>query len=142
MAVGASGQVVAFEPDPRTRAVLRSNLERHGVADRCEVRGEAVGETRTTLSLALYENDVVLQCGPARSAVFHAIAEVAKIDVDCVPLDEVIKGQVGMVKIDVEGYELGVLRGAEGLLGRSPDAILVIEVNPAAQELPAVPLRT
>ena len=133
IAVGPTGHVIAFEPDPRTGAVLERNLERHHLADRCEVRGEAVGEMVSTISFVLYEHDVLSGGGPA-AHVFRPGTEVNRIDVDCVPLDTVVEGSVSMIKVDVEGFELAVLRGAEGLLRRSPEAILVIEVNPAAQK--------
>ena len=34
-------------------------------------------------------------------------------------LDEFLRGPIGVLKIDVEGHELGVLRGADALLNRT-----------------------
>ncbi|WP_256966381.1 FkbM family methyltransferase, partial [Streptomyces griseiscabiei] len=39
-------------------------------------------------------------------------------DVDCVTLDGLGLTDVGFVKIDVDGNELAVLRGAAGVLAR------------------------
>ncbi|MBA3884192.1 MAG: glycosyltransferase [Acidobacteria bacterium] len=41
--VGTGGSVVAVEPDPPARLLLARNLQRHGVADRADVRREAAG---------------------------------------------------------------------------------------------------
>lgn len=43
-------------------------------------------------------------------------------------LDEIETGDVGLIKIDVEGHELAVLRGAAGLLARCRP-VLVIEME-------------
>jgi len=55
------------------------------------------------------------------------------VDVEVLPLDEIIQAQglrhVRMVKIDVEGWELEVLKGATTLLGQENPPILCIEYS-------------
>lgn len=50
---------------------------------------------------------------------------VTLVEVEKVSLDDMDLGPVGFIKIDVEGHELEVLRGAEKLLRRDHPAILV-----------------
>ena len=38
-----------------------------------------------------------------------------------------------MMKVDVEGFELEVLRGSRRTIEGSPDLALLVEINPAAQ---------
>jgi FkbM family methyltransferase len=47
------------------------------------------------------------------------------VDVDCVALDDLALTDVGFVKIDVDGSELAVLRGATALLTRDRPALFV-----------------
>lgn len=129
--VGAGGQVIAFEPDPRTRQLLGENLRRHHLADRVDVRSEAVGARDIRLEFTQYDNDPVSGFFTAPE-VFMPGEVVARAPVAVVPLDGVVDGPVSMVKIDVEGFEPEVLAGASGLLARSPDAVVIVELNPAA----------
>jgi len=47
------------------------------------------------------------------------------LDVRCVTLDELALRDVGFIKIDVDGSELSVLRGATGILARDRPALFV-----------------
>lgn len=47
------------------------------------------------------------------------------VDVRCVTLDELDLKDVGFIKIDVDGSELAVLRGATGILARDRPALFV-----------------
>jgi hypothetical protein len=50
------------------------------------------------------------------------------VTVDTIRLDDLDVADVGLVKIDVEGHELAVLRGAEGLVRRwRPTLVVEIE---------------
>lgn len=129
--VGVDGHVVAFEPDPRTRSVLGENLRRHGVAERVEIRSEAAGASRTRLRFNQYDNDVVSGLGPAPEQHYPGTL-INNEFVDVVPLDDAVEGSVDMVKIDVEGFEPAVLAGATALLARSPNATLIVELNPTS----------
>ncbi len=52
------------------------------------------------------------------------------VGVDTIRLDELDVADVGLIKIDVEGHELAVLRGAEGLVRRWRPT-LVVEIEDA-----------
>lgn len=128
---GHGGQVIAFEPDPRTNALLQENLRRHHVADRVQVRAEGVGEPAELRPFIQYENDVVSGFAVA-PAIFSPGAVVSELLVDVVCLDDAIRQSVDMIKIDVEGLEPAVLAGAQDLLARCPEALILAELNPAA----------
>lgn len=55
----------------------------------------------------------------------------AGVSVDMVTLDDEISGPVRFLKIDVQGGELGVLKGAEGLMAGPGIDLLYIEFNGA-----------
>ncbi len=58
------------------------------------------------------------------------LPSAAGLEVPAPPLDELVPGPVDVVKIDVEGAEIEVLRGAEHLLRRSAGAVLFVKWNP------------
>jgi FkbM family methyltransferase len=47
------------------------------------------------------------------------------IEVPCITLDSIALNQIGFVKIDVEGHELSVLKGATKLLARDAPTLLI-----------------
>ncbi len=126
-AVGGTGQVHAFEPLPETRAILERNLvlnHTQGVV----VHGTALGARARRRTLYSPEGTnrgmaTLLPPATARSSV----------DVEVLPLDEILQAQglinVRMMKIDVEGWELEVLKGATTFLGQENPPILCIEYS-------------
>jgi FkbM family methyltransferase len=118
---GPGGRVVAFEPNPHVARWLMQNIEAAGqeyAIAAVEVRTCALGSESGTAHLVL----------PDSSAANEGLARIASLedvirDGDSVPvpverLDDVIGNRtVGLMKVDVEGHEEHVLRGAASLLG-------------------------
>ena len=110
----ASGVVhchtVAFEPDPLTAVAFERNINLNRIADLVEMRIAAVGErqgiVRFTTGLDT-ENHVVADTEPAGQNVPLETVDHAFVDTGRVP---------ALMKLDVEGYEADVLRGARAVL--------------------------
>jgi len=104
-AAGSVGKVYAFEPAPENVAALRRHLALNNVAN-VEIVEAAVGEVAGTLRMAPGEFN----------SEFHVEAN-GTVEVSAVSLDEwraaMRSSLPAAVKIDVEGYETEVLRGAE-----------------------------
>ncbi|HEV8065830.1 MAG TPA: FkbM family methyltransferase, partial [Acidimicrobiales bacterium] len=125
--VGARGRVLAFEPSRRERELLEANVARNGLAN-VVVDARAVGASDGDL--------VVLHVADAEhgghntlgSLVYDAVEVVDEQEVTLTTLDTALseqdRGRVSVVKIDVEGAELGVLAGAEKLLSVRRPVIL------------------
>ena len=113
--VGPAGTIVAVEPAPWTLALLRANVWRHG--SQAVVQPVAASDVAGTVQLELETEH--------RSGAHLGDAGVA---VDARPLDELVPNvAVDVLKVDVEGAEPLVLRGATAILGRSPALIAVVE---------------
>jgi FkbM family methyltransferase len=129
--VGRSGEVHAFEPVPRTFAALQENvrlnraanvrLNRVALAARAgELELEVPIDPEGEGLLAWGATSVVLRRGPIERApaqTLDAYARMHRLD------------RIALVKLDLEGAELGALRGMEKLLGESRIAYIVCELN-------------
>jgi FkbM family methyltransferase len=125
--VGESGEVHAFEPDARVHEVLVENIRLNGLERIVRSHPWAVSD-------ADGEADLRLGAEPALSALATSSPPGAASPdgprVRTVTLDSYVAGRrVDLVKIDVEGAEMLVVRGARRLLARpSREApILVFE---------------
>jgi FkbM family methyltransferase len=124
---GPGGEVLAFEPHPRVFELLRGNIARwadDGVAA-VEARPTALSDRDGTAELnagSAFDRNM----GLAHVEVGSARTGDELIDVTLEKLDDVVGDRpVGLLKIDVEGHEPAVLRGAQELLrsGRVRDVI-------------------
>jgi FkbM family methyltransferase len=127
--VGRGGQVFAFEPSPRERKGLRLHLW----LNRCKnviVRESALGDEATESALYVVE-DWAAGCNSLRPPAIPG--ETFTITVQVVKLDDWLAEQkinrVDFIKLDVEGGELAVLKGAAQLLERHPRPLIMAEVQ-------------
>jgi FkbM family methyltransferase len=127
-AAGATGRVIALEPDPRQFASLEANVALNGFTWVTPLRAAAASEAGR-LTLSGYGEDERnrgvsrIEAGPGGGPRF---------DVEAISIDEVTDpySSIDLVKIDVEGAEDLVLKGmARGLAARRYKAI-VLELHP------------
>ncbi|MBX7111861.1 MAG: FkbM family methyltransferase [Dehalococcoidia bacterium] len=117
--VGPFGAVVAFEPSPENRERLIRNV---GLNNAANVRVEdcALDASSGTALLYSHEASLMRTLDPGRG---RGVGE----PVICRTLDEVALGLPlpDLIKIDVEGRELEVLRGGSELLRRHEPRLLI-----------------
>jgi FkbM family methyltransferase len=124
--VGPSGRVYAFEPNEKRCNETRRHLRLNQVDERVELVRAAVGDQ---------DGNVPFDSSTDSQGHISVIPNEESSLVPCMRLDTFLAGRsLDVLKIDVEGYEEFVLRGAAELLGspeRRPRAIF-IEVHPYA----------
>lgn len=125
--VGKEGAVFAFEPHPANSVVLQKLAgRRSNVHFRPVAVSDAAGSAE--MQVPRHHNRLVT----AQSSLAHGFAEQAEVSVETirvptVRLDDEIDAarRIGFAKIDVEGHELAVLRGATSILRTWMPPILI-----------------
>jgi len=122
--VGQCGSVHAFEPTPATFAQLVANVMLNGF-NWIHLNQKAVSEKSGTSLLYLYKQNPINSLA-RQDWVGQPLGQIA---IETVTLDEYVSEQalprVDLVKIDVEGAEILVLKGARQLLnGPNPPAVI------------------
>lgn len=115
--IGVEGKVVAIEPSPENLPELHLNVERNSLDKNVEIIEAAVGAVTSVAALKRGINSGVTSDG---SAAYNV-----RLDT----LDNMIKGQVNFIKIDVEGFESFVLKGATDIISKWRP-VLFVELHP------------
>lgn len=120
--VGPAGKVIAFEPLPANFRILEENIRLNGLKN-VTVRNEAVAERSGDMSFEFPRHEPGLIAGPVLAGDSQAIFTVRGISLD----DWLSANQfpVQFIKMDVEGAEVEVLRGALKMLDSChPDMLI------------------
>jgi FkbM family methyltransferase len=100
-------RVIAFEPNPSSRAKLLKNVELNGLTN-VTVYPHAAGEARYRARLWLAGTSSTLLEGYVRGE---------SVEVDVVPVDDLVE-HADVIKVDVEGYDWRAVRGMARLIDR------------------------
>jgi FkbM family methyltransferase len=122
---GATGKVLAFEPDPTNFRCLEYNTRRF---KNVELFQAAISDAAGPSSLNL---DPVSGMGHSLFKQGEANETVA---VDCIVMDRFLAkrelSRIDLIKIDVEGAELHVLHGMRETIRNHPETKIIIEFCP------------
>jgi FkbM family methyltransferase len=125
--VGPCGVVHSFEPGPHQWRLLSENVRLNGLDDRVRLNRLALSDGEAPLG---YREDRTGNLGAS-----HVSRAAMGVTVPAISLDAYCDGaeidRIDVMKIDVEGYELPVLEGARGLMGRSSPATILYECEDA-----------
>ncbi len=118
------GQVIAFEPHAESCRRLKAHVARNRLVN-VEVLSQAVGQQPGYAPFALAEQ-------PSNSALLGSDQSGEASEVEVTTVDVTIRKtgvrQVDLVKIDVEGAEGAVLRGAHEVLS-THHPLLIVEID-------------
>ncbi len=135
---GPAGLVHAFEPNPRVARLLRQSVAVNGFAPRVAVHALALGAAAGALFLHVdeeFQGGGYLDAAAARDGLEAIPVQVRRLD-QVLPPDR----PVGLLKVDVEGFEDAVMQGAGDLLSQHAlQAVLIEFRRPSEQagDLPA-----
>ena len=129
--VGPTGQIVAFEPNPYAAALLQRNVTLDAYSGRVSIVQAAIGEYIGTTEFYIAGSDPMGR--PQRpNPLLH---RTTCLQVPVFTLDHLL-AQRGRsprcLVMDIEGWEIGALLGAQGLLQLEPLPLLIVELHPDA----------
>ncbi len=113
MRVGKTGQVIAFEPSPRTYNLLQHNIHQNQITN-IQALPYAIGAVQEEIEFFLYEQS------NWNSFVKHG-TPIGKVRVPVYPLDAILPyfaAKVDLIRMDIEGYETQAIHGMENTLNR------------------------
>lgn len=115
-----AARVLAFEPQPHCYETLMANIALNGLEERATGYNCLVGAKTGSGQLAKFN---------ARNLGGTAFAASGSGDIALVALDDALAehdlARLDLIKIDVEGMQMEVLRGAEGILAKRHPTIWV-----------------
>ena len=128
--VGAAGKVYAFEPSPATFEGLERHIALNGLGGVVRAVRAAVSDESATADFLVLDNQ-----GTSRLAAgAEGAASARAVRVPTVSVDEFCAREgvtPDLLKIDVEGFELAVLRGARETIRRAgPRLAVFVEMHP------------
>jgi FkbM family methyltransferase len=129
---GAIGRVVAFEADPANVERLQQHAAKNNLTQTLQVLHAAVWSHASAKEIAFRRGDTNLSQGGVEADGHHPVLAGSElIHVPAITLDEFIAAgnpPPQLVKIDVEGGESEVLRGAHTLFS-THRPLLIVEVH-------------
>lgn len=129
--VGREGRVIAFEPDPKSFALLKKNIQ----VNRCVnavIEQKALANRQGVVKLyrasvnlgdhRIFKTDDMRNNGHVR----------ASVDVEATPLDAYFKSspRLDFIKMDIQGAEYMALQGMKRVLRENPNIVLLAEFWP------------
>jgi FkbM family methyltransferase len=118
--VGDLGKVIAIEPEDRNYAALVAAVERQGVSSRVDTMKAVAAATR---------GEIFLEINPLHPADHKISRDGTGLPVSAVTLDQLVQNEaalrLALMKIDVQGAEMMVLKGAAGILKDAKPALFV-----------------
>lgn len=121
-------RVISFEPDPALYEALKRNVEGRKNVDCLPL---ALGDHAGTEKLAL-------KFRPGSASIVVRDDATGTVDVDMITIDSLALQQVDAMVIDVEHYEVEVLKGARETIKRCSPVIHVEELPRRRDELQAL----
>ena len=115
--VSHAKKVYAFEASEDTYRILKKNIELNGLEDVITAENVALGEKDSRASIKFVKSKT--------NTGFNQVEEDDDGTVNMRPLDELVTEKIDFIKIDVEGYELNVLKGARRILSEMQPIIMI-----------------
>jgi len=118
--VGSEGKVIAVEPNPRNYKQLIENIN---INKQCNIEAVnmAAAEQKGTARLFFKHHGTVSSLKGSGDSTTVSVTTV-----DDIAAERGLK-KIDVIKIDVEGYEINVLRGAERTLKENPKITLIVD---------------
>ncbi|MGF6381302.1 FkbM family methyltransferase [Paraburkholderia atlantica] len=123
--ITSSGSLLAFDPNPEVNAVCLENIKINNLAGHCRIFNYALGDEDATATLTRSNSNMA-----SANLLGEQDADYS-VDVEIKVLDNLVptSRKIDLIKLDAEGYETKILKGAARTLANSKDCATMIELN-------------
>lgn len=131
--IGQYGHLTCFEANPELADIVLNNLHINGLADRSVVVNKAAYSESTTLEFKIYHKFLGSSSLWADENYAESLGDhLTILKVDAVTLDDYFaEGQrIDFLKIDAEGAEPHILKGAQRILRENKNLRIMMEFSP------------
>lgn len=118
----AAAKVYAYEPQPKTHALLARNVEQNGLLNKVHIYSVALSDKEGETFISDVDYDAEKLNGGSASLNDNGGVQVKKTTLDS---EFTIDERIDLIKIDVEGHELEVLKGGIETITRHKPFIYV-----------------
>lgn len=118
--VGSAGKIYAFEANPAVSRYLKQSITMNGLTDIIHLYEMGAGDKSEQKHFASSTKNI---------GGGHVIPSQTpgSITVNLIRLDDIVPpGHIDILKMDVEGYELKALKGAQSIIDRNADHIILM----------------
>ena len=138
--VGAEGRIHTFEANARLAGMVQRSSYINGLNDRVTVHPKAVMETPG--SVRFERSRKRSGWGHVAHGDGHVFDDSEIVEVEAASLDSLGLDRVDLIRLDAEGSEALILRGASVILAGNPDLVICMEWDPTQMgsraDLPAL----
>jgi FkbM family methyltransferase len=127
--VGEAGRVLSFEPEPTNVKWTKKSINLNGY-DNIQLFEIALSEENGTATLYLGKKSGLHTLVPNQRARNCGTIKVRTKTLDRFLEEKEFDFSIDMIKIDVEGSEMQVLRGARRVLSENDNVMLLIDIHP------------
>ncbi len=125
--VGNKGKIYAFEPTKGIYKRLTENVELNGIKNITTIN-KGLSDKKGILNLNISDNghDAWNSFAKISDEYYKSTENVEVTTLDLFVEENGIK-EINLIKLDVEGWELFVLKGGESIIKKSPNTVLLVE---------------
>ncbi|MEI7189907.1 FkbM family methyltransferase [Dickeya dianthicola] len=137
--IGETGRIIALEPHPVTRELLRKNLEINGLLDRVTISPLAISnEDNSTVFFEYFtEHPAMSGLKISKEILEKFNGTIERTEVNTITIDTLISHYdiiPDLIKIDVEGFEFSVLEGCKKTIQNYPQVRFLMEYEKVMAE--------
>jgi len=130
--IGETGKVYALEPSPSSITLLRKSVEANGLEHIVEINEKAVASTVGAVQFFTSDWSNLSTTYNSRLVTGKQIPFGRSIEVEATTVDAFLEGKrtPSLIKMDIEGAEVDVIKGMLETLACSERMTLFIEIHP------------
>jgi FkbM family methyltransferase len=132
--IGPGGRILAVEPSGNNIALLRRNIALNGFEDRVKYVHAAISDKSGEGTLYLTKHYNLNSMSPEKLDKFTDIVGTETVPVfgfgDLLQANGLTMSEVNLIRMDVEGHEVAILRGMAEYLDKAVNLGILMEIHP------------